>query len=268
MMAAPNELLAEVPESAAAGRVAELYADIRAVLGVPVVNLVYRHLAVEPVRLASVWEALRPNLTSYPAEEASRQLIERAAVLQLNRVPPAALAAVGISAECTRLVRATLAAYARANSRNLLGMHALLYGCSGTGARAATSEFSPGPAVLPMVPLESADEGTSKLLHEMSAALVGDEHPVLVPSLLRHLAASPPLLALVWTVLRPATGEPLAHTRDAVTETARSLVARLPHPVRALERAEDRDVARRFAAAMSTLLVTGEAIRLALSEAP
>jgi hypothetical protein len=59
----------EVPEGEAQGVVADIYADIRNVLGLPVVNLVYRCLAVEPTHLASIWRTLRPNLTSRRADE-------------------------------------------------------------------------------------------------------------------------------------------------------------------------------------------------------
>ena len=54
--------LAELPESKASAAVREIYDDIRETLGLPVVNLLYRHLAVEPGRLESTWAELRPVL--------------------------------------------------------------------------------------------------------------------------------------------------------------------------------------------------------------
>lgn len=49
--------LAEIAEEDAEGAVAELYEDIRRVLGLPLVNLVYRHLAAVG-RLEEVWRVL------------------------------------------------------------------------------------------------------------------------------------------------------------------------------------------------------------------
>ena len=45
---------------AATGETAEIFADIRRVLGVEVVNLIWRHLATIPGALPCVWGMLRP----------------------------------------------------------------------------------------------------------------------------------------------------------------------------------------------------------------
>jgi hypothetical protein len=259
--------LAEVAEADAEGSIAEVYEDIRRVLGVPVVNLVYRHLAVEPARLAVVWQALQPNLASHAAEGAARGLVDSAVSCVVTSLSRAELAAVGVDAERARLVRATLDVYARANSRNLLGMHALLDGCPGTHECGDALEPPPAAPILPMAPLNTIPATTIDLLSEMSAALVGTEQPTLVPSLLRHFATDPPLLELLWTALRPATVA-LAACRDAVGAKARELAAGLPHPVTPLERPSDREIAARFVVATSTLLVTGEAVRGAITAAP
>jgi hypothetical protein len=260
--------LAEVSETDAEGSTAEIYGDIRRVLGLPIVNLVYRHLAVEPVVLGRVWRELRPNLTSRTAERAARRLVDQAAPPIVVRIPAGALAAVGLEAERARLVRATLDAYARANSLNLLGMHALLDGCPGNVEPQETLEPPPARSILPMAELATLPATTVELLDEMSAALVGGEQPRLVPSLLRHFADDPALLALFWTALRPAAGAELAAARGAVATEARALAAELPRPVRQLEEGTLCETARRFVVAMSALLVAGEALRVAIAEAP
>jgi hypothetical protein len=259
--------LPEVAEHDAEGSTADIYADIRRVLGLPVVNLIYRHLAVEPARLAGVWQALRPNLSSRAADDAARRLVELAAPAALSPLSGAVLAAVGLNADRARLARTTLNAYARANSLNLLGMHALLDGCPGTHERGDVPEPPPAVPILSMAQLDTLPTSTLELLSEMTVALVGGEQPVLVPSLLRHFATDPALLALIWTALRPAAAE-LAARRTAVAARARELASSLPQPVEPLEKRSDRETATRFAVAMSTLLVTGEAVRAAIAEAP
>src|SRR5260370_14605649 len=96
----------------------------------------------------------------------------------------------------------------------------------------------------------------------MSAPRVGGEEPRLVPSLLRHFAHEPTLLELLWTALRPAAGGVGAEAA-ALRERARAQARELPYRV---ERADTdtRAIARRFAGAMSAMLVTGELLRLAL----
>src|SRR5436190_22486574 len=102
------EYLDEVAEADARGRVAELYADIRGTLGLPFVNLVYRHLAVEEEHLAAVWAALGPNLASQAAADAAEQLVARAVPPAVEALPPGVVGA----SEAT-LAGATLDAYAR-----------------------------------------------------------------------------------------------------------------------------------------------------------
>lgn len=257
--------LPEVAEADAEGRVAELYADIRRVLGLPLVNLVYRHLAVEPGRLESTWRSLRPNLASRGADEAARLLAAAAAPPPVEPLAAAALARAGLAGDRAALARATLDTYARGNSRNLLGMWALLDGCAGGGPGAEPLDPPPPEPILPMADLAALDRPTRELLEELSRPLVGGGPPVLVPSLLRHFA-EPPLLALVREALGPAAGGRSAR-RAAVSETARGLAAALPHPVAPLAEGAGRDVAARFAGTISALLVAGETLRAAFAAA-
>lgn len=253
------EYLPEVSEAEAQGRVAEIYDEIRRTIGSPVVNLVYRHLAVDPPRLEAVWSELRANLRS----PAAQRLVESSTVPpDIVAIPSRTLAAIGVDDERLALARSTLDVYARANSGNLLGMHALLDGCPGGGVGGA-GEPPPQPPILPMANPTSLPPATQALLDEMSATLVGGEEPRLVPSLLRHFADDAPLLALLWTALRPAASV-LESQRVAVAAEARDLAARLPSPVSRLDDPALRATAERFVVAMSAMLVAGEGIRAAL----
>ena len=49
-----------ITEQNAEGRVAEIYQDIRFTLGVPVVNLIWRHLATLPGALEWSWASVKP----------------------------------------------------------------------------------------------------------------------------------------------------------------------------------------------------------------
>ena len=53
-----------ITERDATGVTAAIYADIRAVLGVGVVNLIWRHLATMPGALPWAWETVRPLYVS------------------------------------------------------------------------------------------------------------------------------------------------------------------------------------------------------------
>src|SRR5262249_6382876 len=253
-----SAFLPEVSEAEAQGRVAEIYEEIRRTVGMPIVNLVYRHLAVEPKRLEAVWKELRRNLSTPKAT----RLVERAALHGVTSIPSQALAAVGVHGEKLRLARSTLHVYARANSRNLLGMQALMHGSPG-GHEERAGEPPPNVAILPMADLSALPPATLALLDEMSAALVGQEEPRLVPSLLRHFAADPPLLALLWTALQPAAAD-LEGQGLAVAAEAQTPAGRLPYPVSRLDDPALRVTVSRFAVAMSAMLIAGEGFRAAL----
>ena len=120
--------LPEVPEREAEGLVAELYGDIRQVVGLPLVNLVYRHLAVEPRRLEAAWSQLRPNLTDEAIDSGAETLLT-AASLDVPALSAPTLEAVGLDRRGLDAVAATLAAYNHANPRNLIALLALTPRC-------------------------------------------------------------------------------------------------------------------------------------------
>jgi hypothetical protein len=268
-----ERLLPEVSEQEAGGRVAETYAEIRALLGVPVVNLIYRHLAAEPGRLEATWAALRPNL----ADPATHGLaLELARDVDGTRPPvavveAAALAQAGVSASEHRRALATLAVYERANALNLLAVSALLEGAPGSpeAVSAARSEGgSRAGAILPMADLDALAARERAILDELSASVAGAGGDTLIPSLYRHLASSPALLRLVWETVGPALGATeTARAAGLVRERAALLANRLPCSVDAIRNADLRAVLERFAPAMATMLVSGRMISEALAGA-
>ena len=125
--------LPEVAERDATGTVVEAYEDIRRVVGLPVVNLISRHLAATPGLLESVWADLRPTLLA--AGEPPLP-----AVAPLEPIPPAALAAAGVSEAELALAGATLEGYRRANGmskQTRTQLEALRAECKGLEAGAA-----------------------------------------------------------------------------------------------------------------------------------
>src|SRR3546814_6927422 len=84
--------LAEVSEASARGRVGDIYADIRATLRVPVVNSIYRQLAVMPEALEWAWLSVRPHLLS-GAVARQAEVLRRDVQRVLDAARPAALPA-------------------------------------------------------------------------------------------------------------------------------------------------------------------------------
>lgn len=258
--------LPEISEREATGRVAEIYEEIRRAVGLPLVNLVYRVLAADG-KLDAVWSELGPNLRDPGIADSAAELLE-GITASCSAIPRSALAVLGASDnECAR-GRSTIAAYMHANPRNLLAVNALLEEAPGTGAsEPGDAENSPSPEwdMLPMASLEGLDPDSRALLDEMSAPLVSPGEGVLVPSLLRHFAHRPALLALLWTAIAPSFGTgAVAADADAIGQQARRLARKLPYAVKPLSDPSTRQTLERFQFTLSRMIVVGRLLEQAL----
>lgn len=254
--------LAEIPEPAATGSTAELYADIRRVVGVPFVVLIYRYLATVPGRMEEIWAELAPSLASEEGR-AARARVEAASALvpglpRPEPIDPGALGAAGIGSAA---FAATLAGFRRANAANAIALWALLDGVDGerpAPSGPAPSAAEPVPPGAAMTDLAALPASTVALLEEMSVPLAGDERPVVVPSLIRYLAHDEALLRAVWGSLRPVVEHPgFPGAVAAVRDLGRELSATLPHRVTPLADPEARATVERFLRAVPTMLVVG-----------
>ena len=98
------------------GRVAELFADIRATIGVRVVNLVWRHLATMEDALPWAWAAVKPLYVEGIVDAAVVRFRQDMAVPRLLSL--AGPQPVGVDA--------VLASYDHSNTINLFALGALV----------------------------------------------------------------------------------------------------------------------------------------------
>src|SRR5215212_10266373 len=103
--------LPAIAEAEASGETAAVFADIRAVLGVGVVNLIWRHLATIPGALPWAWGALRPRYADGGLARAAAGLRRRVVVPTVPVLPGEVFAAAGLSPEDLARIGGVLAAY-------------------------------------------------------------------------------------------------------------------------------------------------------------
>jgi hypothetical protein len=225
-----------VSEADATGEIAEIFADIRQVLGVGVVNLIWRHLATLPGSLRWVWGALRPlyiDGTIGREAEALRGALE---LPELPSFPGETLAAAGISDRDVGQIRNVLEAYDRTNAMALIALSAVLSRLHGAHGD-ATSEFgasgmlAPEPQVAVPLPsllnLTDMLPATAQLVLTLNDLGARQANPVLA-SMYRHLALWPPYLALAWTMIAPLDADGrLGRTIDDALAKARARAARV-----------------------------------------
>src|SRR5882762_8436591 len=123
-----RESVPSILETDARGETAEIYADIRKVLGTSVVNLIWRNLATLPGALPWTWSTLRPLYVgaAAPHAEAVRN------TLNLPDGPPISadtLLAAGIDRTALAGIRTILNSYYHTNALALVVLSALLERC-------------------------------------------------------------------------------------------------------------------------------------------
>jgi hypothetical protein len=190
-----------IAEAAATGETAHLFADIRATVGVRVVNLVWRHLATLDGALPWAWTALKPLYLHGIADQAVLRFRQAMVLPTLGSLtgpePPS--------------VDAVLASYDHSNTVNLLTLGALVAWLRGEVASAGTPEEGarlPAPDV-ELPPLASeADVAPDTWQRVVRLNRFGDRpQPLILASMYRHLAHAPLFLQRLEAALAPVQAD-------------------------------------------------------------
>ncbi len=195
-----------IREADATGEVAALYSDIRATLGVPVVNLIWRHLAVFPGGLQWAWESLKPLYGSGAIMAEASALRDGLEIPALPGLTTSSLAALGLGSSDVVRISMILSAYERSNAMNMIALAALLARLEGTEtqqdstARSSASEAVVKGEMPPLLALDEMEPHVRALVEALNA--VGGRTEILA-SMYRHLANWPPYLSVVSALITP-----------------------------------------------------------------
>ena len=244
-----------VSEAGATGDIADIFADIRHVYQVGVVNLIWRHLATFPGALPWVWQLVKPVYVDGTIEREAAGLRARITLPDLPVFPAAALAALGLSERDVEQIRAVLAAYDRTNAMALIALSAVDCKIAVTGSEhdSVVAERTEAPAssqaklILPsLLSLAEMSPETAELVVTINRLGAQDDAPILA-SMYRHLAHWPPYLALAWAMIAPLHSD--TRLDDLILDvlakargSGRRVVARLPTPSLTLAHAVRADV--------------------------
>ncbi|HZP97935.1 MAG TPA: hypothetical protein VFB13_00220 [Reyranella sp.] len=209
-----------VAESAARGEAAQLFADIRATVGVRVVNLVWRHLATMDGALPWAWAAVKPLYLAGVPDEATRRFRASMIVPRFE----------GLAGPQPRSVDDVLASYDHSNTVNLFALGALVAWLRGETATAGTPPCGPRlPAPDVTLPKLNSAEDVSPEVWALVLRLnaFGDKKQIILASMYRQLSGTPGFLALLESALSKAVDldEAIAVNRAKASDMSR-LVAR------------------------------------------
>jgi hypothetical protein len=196
-----------VAEAAATGEIADIFTDIRATVGVRVVNLVWRHFASFDGALPWAWGAVKPLYLAGIPDEAARQFRETMQLPVLGSLKGAQPSGVD----------AVLASYDHSNTINLFALGALAAKLSG---ETKTGKVEEGPRLkapdleLPVLPVQK-DVGPQTWERVVRLNKLADQRePIILASMYRHLAHWPRFLEQIEAAL--ATVDAGGSLRQAV----------------------------------------------------
>jgi hypothetical protein len=222
---APATFLPEQPEAQASDAVRAIYAQIRRVAGVPMVALIFRHLATLPGAMEWAWSVIGPPLAQGQLQRWAWAMEDKLDLAPALPVSPQALRYLGIAEEAVGEMARLSLAYGRANPVNLLALRLIALrlqegGDAGGGGNAAAPMLAPSAAqlgasepwqppaalgpLLPMIDLHKAPPELMALLQSLSQRGQAVPDAAFVPSYYRQLASRPPLLALASLIVPPA----------------------------------------------------------------
>ena len=228
--------LPEIRENQASPEVASIYRDMKAVMGLPMVNLIYRYIATLPGCLPWIWSIVRPHFLTGAMERASAELREGLALPSLVAIKRRELIEVGIDSQAETMIRRTIDAYNRGNSANLISLMAIRLCLDGeVPVTVAVDEGPPATidaAPLPSIPArDDLDPETAATVRALTSLHESAGENV-IPSLYLHLAHWPAFLPLAKTRLDLVASD-LAAAREETRARARRQAERILPVLRA-----------------------------------
>lgn len=191
-----------VDESTATGATAEVFADIRQTMGIPLVTSIWRGLADMGDSLHTVWSAAKPIYLSGHVEVALGRVVDQAGLPMPEPMAPTQLACIGIDNAQLDSIRTIVNAYNRSNGMNMLALAALIAPHSGEREAACPRTTPKWDAYPPLMAREALDKNAWDLIRHVNAfgAPSIDAH---VATLWRHLGHWPNMLALIYSAFAP-----------------------------------------------------------------
>jgi hypothetical protein len=190
-------------EANATGSIAGIFADIRAMMGLPLLTSIWRGLADMDDALPRVWSVAKPLYTTGGPERALDRVIERVNLPVPEPLTQTQLACVGMSEKDLAAAKMVIAAYNRSNGMNMVALPALT-ATPGKGtpfeeARKPVPDWATFPALLPR---DRIAPDTWAMIESVNT--FGSAGPdAFVATLWRHLAHWPGLLALAQAGFAP-----------------------------------------------------------------
>ena len=218
-----------IAEDDAVGEVAEIFADIRNTMDIPLLTSIWRTLASIDGGLKAVWGETKPlYLAGYP-QAALHSIFDGSPLPKPQPLVAGQLECVGVSKSELVQVRSILAAYNRSNGMNMLALSCLLVEPRGRPLPKPmpSSALRWGP-LKKLLPKAEIPRSVWELLLEINK--FGSSNGGGLATLWRHLARWPGFLSLLHAAFSPLqSAGVLSDSVRQVHECSSTLAARMAH---------------------------------------
>jgi len=243
MAALGADSIPAIAETDASGETAALYEDLRVTLGVPFVNLIWRHLATIPGGLLWVWTLVKPLYVSGELDRLSSEASALISLPWLAPLPDFVWESAAIDRSARQTITALIESYNHANGVNFLALltavSALRDGLPSTivdiRPKAPSRRYLAPTLNLPPLPsLSDLPPHVLALIRQLDQfGRLGPSDAV--ASLYRHLAHWPAFLSIAYAALEPAhrSGELARAQEDLIAfgRVQRAGLASLANPL-------------------------------------
>ncbi len=197
-----HDPVSAISEAEATGRTAEIFAEIREVMQIPLVTSIWRTLEAIEGGLEAAWGAARPIYESGQPDALLAQLRKEIELPTPEPIPADALNSVNLDGKDCESISSILAAYNRSNSLNLIALTALVRKSSSIQLRSVDRPEVKWPTLPPLLSKAEIDPGNWSLL-ETTIALGVNLPTTALPTLWRHLIYWPGFVDLMLEHYKP-----------------------------------------------------------------
>ena len=199
-----RDAVSAISEAEATGEVAEIFADIRETMQLPLITSIWRVIVDIEGGLRAAWDATKPLYVTGQPEAALRKILDQASLPIPEPIVPGQLACANVTGEDLAQIRSIVDAYNRSNGMNLLALTGLVVPPSGTPANEPLPRpLRAWPKLPTLLEKPEIDQATWTLLQHINSIGTAAPSGRGLPTLWRHLARWPGLLALIHAAFAP-----------------------------------------------------------------
>lgn len=217
-------------EKDARGEVAEIFAEIREIMEIPLITSVWRILVDFEGGLESVWAAAKELYRTGQPQASLDKIAGEATFPVPEAISPKELSDAGGCTEDLDTILTILRVYNRSNGLNFIVLHSILAEPEGESASLDAPPSPGGWFDIPVLPeKDDIDDATWERLESFQDLSVLPKSGN-VPTVLRHLSLWPGLLDLIHRSMRPLIlNGSIASSMDEVLSMAKAEGARIAH---------------------------------------